>query len=142
MPESPGIVNLTGQLGMLDVKAVIAESTICVSPDSGLQHLAEAVGTKCLALYSTTPPALRIAHYAHVKALWRQSLPCVPCHDRGCAPAPCMHIAPSVVLRGIENWDRLERVTNIDRDPIAVEIPDPISVEAEQRIMQSWPVAV
>lgn len=136
MPEHARIVNLTGKLSLLETKAVIAESDFCVSTDSGLQHVAEAVGTRCLAIYSTTPPALRIGHYRHVKAIWRESLPCVPCFDRGCAAAPCMHVSPALVLRALEGWDQLPLVTDADHAPLPA--PAPISIPREAEIMDSW----
>lgn len=140
MPEHRLIRNLTGEIGLEQSVAVIAESEFCISPDSGLQHIAEAVGTKCLALYSTTPPALRIGHYRHVKAIWRESLPCVPCFDRGCPAAPCMRIAPEVVLRGIENWENLAMATNVDASVLP--IAPVIRIEREAQIMESWPRCV
>jgi ADP-heptose:LPS heptosyltransferase len=140
MPAHPGIKNLTGQVSLMDAKAVIAESDFCVSTDSGLQHLAEAVGTRCLAIYSTIPPRLRLGRYQHVRALWRESLPCVPCHDRGCPAAPCMQVAPEIVLRGIDQWDRLGMSTNVDA-PGCILSAAPIEVAAESRIMGAWPLA-
>lgn len=136
MPDVRGVANLTGALTLAETRAVIAVSDICVSPDSGLQHLAEAVGTRCLAIYSTTPPKLRIGHYRHVKAIWREKLPCVPCMDRGCALAPCMLIAPEVVMRAVENWERLGMWT--DADSGCEELAPVIDVTGEGEIMESW----
>lgn len=112
-PTHPRIRNLTGRLSLLDVKGVLAESEFCVSPDTGVQHLSEAVGTKCVAIYSVIPPELRITHYSHVKALWRRDLPCSPCWHRGCKPITCTaSITPEMVLRAIENFDALGLSTN------------------------------
>jgi len=141
MPEDPRIVNLTGKIGILDVKAVIAQSELCISSDSGLQHIAEAVGTRCLAIYSTTPPALRIGHYRHVKAIWRESLPCVPCFDRGCPAAPCMQVSPEVVMRAVEEWDALGLSTNVDELAQVKRTASWIEIAAENKIMESWPMA-
>jgi ADP-heptose:LPS heptosyltransferase len=141
MPERVGIVNLTGKLPLVDVKSVIAESELCISSDSGLQHIAEAVGTRCLAIYSTTPPALRIGHYRHVKAIWRESLPCVPCFDRGCPAAPCMHIAPDLVMRAVEDWDSLGLSTNVEEIAKVKRAATWIEIAAENQIMESWPMA-
>ncbi len=112
-PEHPRVRNLTGELNLLEVKGILAESDFCISPDTGIQHLSEAVGTKCLAIYSVIPPELRITHYSHVKALWRRDLPCAPCWHRGCAPITCTSsITAEMVLRAIESWDMLELTTN------------------------------
>lgn len=111
--EREGVRNLTGAIVLLDVKRVISAAEFCVSPDTGLQHLAEAVGTKCLALYSTTPPALRIGHYRNVKALWRSDLPCAPCFERGCPPMTCVReITPEMVMGALERWSELPTFTN------------------------------
>jgi ADP-heptose:LPS heptosyltransferase len=113
MPEHPRIVNLTGKLGLLHVKQVLAAADWTVAPDTGLVHLSEAVGTKCLAIYSTTPPALRIGHYRHVKALWRKDLPCIPCWDRGCEGLPCLReITPEIVLASLHRWRELPQDSN------------------------------
>lgn len=112
-PEHPRIKNLTGELNLLDVKGILAESEFCISPDTGIQHLSEAVGTKCIAIYSVIPPELRITHYSHVKALWRRDLPCAPCWHRGCAPITCTSsITAEMVLHAVNNWHLLELTTN------------------------------
>lgn len=113
-PETrPGLLNLTGIISLAEVKSLIAAADFCIAPDTGLVHLAEAVGTRCLALYTTTPPALRVGHYRHVKALWRSDLACSPCFDRGCKPIYCASgISPEAVLRAIKTWDELGRETN------------------------------
>jgi len=123
MPQHERIMNLTGELSLLEVKGVVAESEFCVSPDTGILHLSEAVGTKCVGLFSVIPPELRITHYRNVKALWRRDLPCAPCWGRGCPPITCTaSITPEMVMSAIENWDLLEMATN-PIEPFAVVSP-------------------
>jgi ADP-heptose:LPS heptosyltransferase len=122
-PEHPRVRNLTGELSLLDVKGILAESEFCVSPDTGILHLSEAVGTKCVGIFSVIPPELRITHYSYVKALWRRDLPCAPCWHRGCKPITCTSsITPEMVMSAIENWDMLGMATN-PIEPFAVVSP-------------------
>jgi len=125
------IVRYLGRAGRLVRGRILFEGRDLAT----LERLAEAVGTKCLAIYSTTPPALRIGHYRHVKALWRESLPCVPCFDRGCPAAPCMQVSPERVMRSIEDWNGLAKITLVDGSTCAL----PSAVAAESAIMESWP---
>jgi len=112
-PAHPRIKNLTGELSLIEVKSVLAESEFCVSPDTGILHLSEAVGTKCLSIFTVIPPELRITHYKHIKAFARKDLPCFACFHRGCAPMPCSAgISPEMVLEGIESWDELPQISN------------------------------
>ncbi|MBI5460824.1 MAG: glycosyltransferase family 9 protein [Gammaproteobacteria bacterium] len=49
-------VNLAGQTGLLDAAAVLARATVFVGNDSGLGHLASAVGTPTLTLFGPGQP--------------------------------------------------------------------------------------
>lgn len=111
MPE--GCLNLTGQLDLPGVKALLKGVDFVVSPDTGILHLAEAVGTRCLALFTMVPPELRITHYKWVKGFARRDLACFPCHHRGCAAYTCgAGITPESVIDGIENFEDLPLITN------------------------------
>lgn len=113
MPNDAAIANLTGKLSLLEVKAVLAAADFCVAPDTGIVHLSEAVGTRCVAIFSVIPPNLRITHYQHVRALWRDDLPCAPCWHKGCRPMPCLAgVQPAHVLAAIEGWDELPAQSN------------------------------
>lgn len=110
LPKHPGILNLTGEISIPDLIALTAGADFVVAPDTGVVHLAEAVGTRCVAIYSSQPPALRVGHYRHVRALWvgPQELACCPCFERGCKALPCLtRITPEHVLGTMERFDSL-----------------------------------
>lgn len=111
MPE--GCLNLSGKLDLLDVKSVLFQCDFCISPDTGIVHLSEAVGTKCLALFTVIAPELRITHYKHVKAFARRDLPCFPCNHKGCPQFTCGNgILPEQVLDALDRWDSLPQISN------------------------------
>lgn len=108
LPSGSRISNQTAQWSVGQLACATAAADLVVAPDTGIVHLAEAVGTRCLAIYSTTPPELRLSHYQYVKAFWARELACAPCYDRGCREIPCLtSVSPDAVLRAIDQWDEL-----------------------------------
>lgn len=66
--------------------AVIAtQSDVCLSSDTGLAHVAAAVGTPCVAVYSSWPPDLRLRYYENMYVIW---------HKDQCSACPCWDNAP------------------------------------------------
>jgi len=49
-------VNLAGETGLLEATAVLARASVFVGNDSGLGHLASAVGTPTLTLFGPGQP--------------------------------------------------------------------------------------
>ena len=101
-------IDLCGKLSMTDLRDVVAACDCILSPDTGLVHLAEAVGTKCVAYFTTVPPELRVGHYRHVKVLYpRGQLPCLGCmHSPTCGqpdPKPCAVLSTPQMA-----WDAIE----------------------------------
>lgn len=103
--DNPEVTNLTARLSLLDLAAVVSECDLVVSPDTGTAHLAEAVGTKTLAIYSTIDPAMRVSHYKHTEVIWlgNEGLNCAPCWDRGCPELHCLRgVKPERVMMKAE----------------------------------------
>jgi ADP-heptose:LPS heptosyltransferase len=108
-----GVLNLTGTLGIRELAAVISQCDVLVAPDTGPMHLAEAVRTPCVAIFSTIDPAVRVTHYENVFPMWRghernangsKVLSCCPCWERGCADLPCLNgITPDAVIEKARN---------------------------------------
>lgn len=101
----PAAVDWTGRLGIAELAAVLQQADVMVGADSGPAHLAAAVGTPVVVLFSGTN---RLEQWrpqgAMVQAL-RHPVACAPCHRRHCpvASQPCMRgIHPASVLRTIE----------------------------------------
>ncbi|MDP8254641.1 MAG: glycosyltransferase family 9 protein [Candidatus Alcyoniella australis] len=97
--------SLDGALDVLDTAALIARCRAVVSNDSGIMHLACAVGAPCLALFGPSQ-STRAAPWSERAASVVSDLECAPCHSlQGRADCPqgyplCMErIEPEVVLQ-------------------------------------------
>jgi len=97
-------LDLCGQTGLQDVIDLLGHCEQAVTNDSGLMHVAAAVGTKVIALYGSTSPALTppltenaVLHYL--------SLDCSPCFHSEC---PLIHfrclreITPEAVFKTVQ----------------------------------------
>ena len=70
------------QLG--ELAAVIAAASGVVGVDTGLVHLAAALGTPCVTLYGATDPGL-IGTVGEAQLHLQADFPCAPCQERKCS---------------------------------------------------------
>jgi heptosyltransferase II len=77
------IVNLCGRTSLADVIDVLALTEQVVTNDSGLMHIAAAVGVHTHALYGPTSPAF-VSPLTERKDLYFLDLDCSPCRQRIC----------------------------------------------------------
>lgn len=90
--QAPGrCVNLAGKTSLLDAFGLIASARAVVSNDSGLMHVAAALGAPQAALFGSssplhTPPLSDRAHVVWLKqdADYAPPLDCAPCFEREC----------------------------------------------------------
>ncbi len=90
LPASAGIVAAYGlPLGV--VAGILAAARVVVANDSGLMHLATAVGTPVVALFGPTVPAFGFGPYRAPSTVVERPLSCRPCSPYGGAVCPLGH---------------------------------------------------
>lgn len=78
-----GVVNLCGATRLEDVVDLLSAVRAAVTNDSGLMHVAAAVGTPLVAIYGSSTPAYTPPLTERARVLYL-GLPCSPCFQRVC----------------------------------------------------------
>lgn len=97
------VINICGYK-IEEVAALIERLDLLICPDSGLAHLAGALGTKVLGLFGPTNPYFRLATY-NADWLWlNKKFNCSPCwYSYDCGNSKCMKaLTPKMVLDKIK----------------------------------------
>ena len=116
--QSPGkCLNFAGKTTLAQAFSAIAATKYIVSNDSGLMHVAAALGVRQVAIFGSSSPLHTPPLNARADVLWLKSEPsyqpaleCAPCFERNCrfGHTRCLSdISASQVLQHIE---RLKRV--------------------------------
>jgi heptosyltransferase-2 len=93
-------LDLCGKTSLDEAVDLLASASVIVSNDSGLMHVAAALGKPLIALYGSSSPGFTppLSQAAHIVSL---HLPCSPCFKRECplGHLDClMKLAPQQVL--------------------------------------------
>ena len=86
------MVDLTGGTTLAEAAALLKKARLAVCNDSGLMHLAAAVGTPVISLFGPTHPGEKKPLAAGSVAVWKgEELECSPCYQDGVFPR-CDHL--------------------------------------------------
>lgn len=85
------VYNFSGVLEIRELAALLSISKIVIGADSGVMHIASAVGAKTISIFGPTPYYFTSPFKNNI--VITKSLPCSPCYDRmqfGCGKPQCM----------------------------------------------------
>lgn len=97
-------VNLAGRTDLAQAAALLSIADAVATNDSGLMHVAAALGRRVVAIYGSSSPAMTPPMSADARALWL-ALPCSPCYQRVCplGHLDCLRtLAPERVIAALE----------------------------------------
>ncbi len=115
--NSRSVVNLAGDLTLLELAALMKKSDLLVTGDSFPMHLASAMHTPLIALFGPTDEE-RIGPVGKHCSILRASDICRRCYQRDHCAQDCINdIQPKQVLEEIHRWLRTPQEPN-NRSPI------------------------
>lgn len=84
-----GVVNLAGETSLLQLAALLRRAKVMLSNDSGPMHLAAALGTRCVSLFTCTSPRRAGPHGPDHRVL-ATNVPCAASYFKTCPTMHCM----------------------------------------------------
>jgi len=99
------VADWTGRLGLTELAAVLEQADALVGADSGPAHLAAAVGTPVVVLFSGTNNPRQWQPCGDDVTVLRHAVECSPCHRRRCPRRdhPCMRgLTPRRAAEAVE----------------------------------------
>jgi heptosyltransferase-2 len=87
----PGVVSAAGQFSLTGTAALLKRARLLVAGDTGVLHLATAVGTPVVGLYGPTVREFGFFPYHARAATLELDLPCRPCSSQGSSRCPLGH---------------------------------------------------
>ncbi len=112
------LLNLSGRTHLRELMALIAESDVLVTNDSGPMHIGYAVGTPLVAIFGSTSPE-HTGPVNKTDIVIRKSIACSPCFDRECKKnnLACMDLVISEeVYSAVKTLVPAKRAVFFDRD--------------------------
>ncbi|MGO9640024.1 MAG: lipopolysaccharide heptosyltransferase II [Candidatus Acidiferrales bacterium] len=99
------VINLVGQTNMTEIPALLAACDLFIGNDSGLTHVAGAVGLPIVGIYGSTDPDETRPVAARLEVV-RHAVSCSPCFLRKCpVDHRCMtRIGVAQVLAAAQKW--------------------------------------
>ena len=103
------ILDLAGRTNLRELAALLSLSPVVVCTDTGVMHLASAMGARVAALFGPTAP-WRTGPYGSGHRVLRLGLECSPCFRRQCPEPRCLtELEPGKVIEAVtELWRERE----------------------------------
>ncbi len=96
------LINLAGRTSLAQLAAILRKARLAVTTDTGVMHLAAALGTPVVALFGPTAP-WRTGPFGPGHQVVRLNLPCSPCFKRHCPEPRCLTgLTPEMVTAACE----------------------------------------
>jgi len=117
-------VSAAGQFGHDTNAAILKRAKLLVVGDTGLLHLATAVGTPVVGLYGPTVEAFGFFPYNAKASVVQLDLPCRPCSAQGSAQCPLKHhhcmvqLMPEMVLGAVNTPLVLSKARDLQTQPL------------------------
>ncbi len=87
LPGGPGVVDLTGTTSLLDAVTMLKTAAAFVGNDSGLMHLAAALGVPTVGIFGSSNPDWTAPRGPWIATVAADGFPCRPCYRRRCNQA-------------------------------------------------------
>lgn len=110
-----GCISLAGRLSIRETASLIERCALFITNDTGPMHIAVAVGTPTIALFSATSDE-NVAPYMSVNNFRAISKPkpCKECISKACTEAVCMEqISPEEAFKAVEEQINLKRIQGV-----------------------------
>ena len=92
------VLDLVGRTTLREAVGIIQRAKVAVGPDTGLMHIAAAVGTPVVSLWGPTDPT-RAGPFGFGDLAIRGEAPCAPCQQKECSIGHmCMHSITSSMI--------------------------------------------
>jgi lipopolysaccharide heptosyltransferase II len=110
--HSGRVVNAAGVFGLQGTGALLKRTRVLLSGDTGVMHMATAVGTPVVGLFGPTVEAFGFFPYSRKASVLELPLPCRPCTAQGSSRCPLGHhrcmmdIQPGVVYETLRRASR------------------------------------
>ncbi len=108
------IINVAGELTLLESAALINKLDLLVSSDSAPMHIANAVGTDVIAIFGPTVKELGFFPYRKKDKILEVELECRPCGKHGHKECPLKHFRCMLDLKPEVVFDEIKKSLRID----------------------------
>jgi len=117
----PQVWDWTGRLSVVELAALMEASGLFLGADSGPAHLAAAVGTPAVVIFSGTNRPEQWHPWGEHVTVVRHSVPCSPCHREACywADHPCMSrlSAAAVYAATVRQLSTIPQLSTLNPQP-------------------------